>query len=104
MKLVPTNFHLFLFVGLALLLLCGLYSSTTTALPLSSLARNRTDSISLDVRAASIGSFTKFNSIPRALIKRGAIIHTVVIILVLLLVVALICIGVWWLMKRRGAI
>jgi hypothetical protein len=74
MKFPKLSLDILLFFGVSLLVVCGLYPSSTTALPVSSLSQTDIESANLDARHLNHLSFT------RTLVKRGSSTEAVLIV------------------------
>jgi hypothetical protein len=96
MRLLTPKINAPLIVGLTLLLICGLFTSTTLAVPIASLSTKFADSSSLNIRGARLGGATRLGSVPRALAKRSVLGSVVGVIIALLIVAGLIGGGVWF--------
>jgi hypothetical protein len=89
MKLPILNFEVMLFISLTILLLCGLYSTSTTALPVSSLVLIDADSASFDPRATTVNSLPRQASVPQPLAKRDAAVQVIVLIICVIVSIAI---------------
>jgi len=88
MKFPTPNLDPMLLIHLTALLVCGLYPTSSTAIPISSLSAADADSASFDLRTATMDNFPRRASAPRSLSKRGLATQAIVIIICVIVSIA----------------
>jgi hypothetical protein len=92
MKLPLPNSSFNFLLGLTILVICGFYTSTTTAHPLSTLLNTITSSASFGLRATNIEESDELSTVYRAVAKRDLsfsfnTMHEAVVVIIVALVV-----------------
>jgi hypothetical protein len=92
MKLLIPNSSFNFLLGLTILVICGFYTSTTAAHPLSTLLNTITSSASFGLRAANIEESDELSTISRTVAKRDLsfsfnTMHVAFMVIILALVV-----------------